>query len=292
MGSSIGMKTLSSPPTSTSGRTRRILITGASRGIGRETARQLAKRGHAVVLAARDRDALASLAHDITTSGGMAEVLVLDVTDDASVASAARTLLATGPCDVLVNNAGTMDQREFVRQPDAVRRAEMELNYWGALRVTRALLPSFIERRAGLVVNVSSLLGGIASPTTANYGASKAALESWSYALRAEVARFGVGVTVYVAPHTQTELGKAAQFDGVVSLPVEYAAKELVRAIDRGPRRYAASPVYRFLLWLGRLFPAFMEARVGAGTKRLWSPNPLAEETSARSGDGEHVHAG
>jgi 3-oxoacyl-[acyl-carrier protein] reductase len=175
-----------------------------------------------------------------------------------------------------VNNAGTCDQREFLLQPAAVQRAEMELNYWGALRVTRALLPDFVRRRRGLVVNVSSLLGSIASPTTAGYGATKAALESWSFALRAEIARFGVGVTVFVAPHTQTELGKATEFDGVVSLPVAYVARELIRAIDRAPRKYAASPVYRCLLWLGRMFPAFMEARVGAGTKRLWSPDPLA----------------
>jgi 3-oxoacyl-[acyl-carrier protein] reductase len=262
------MKTLSSP--------RRILITGASRGIGRETARMLARRGHNVVLAARDREALAQLAGEIEQAGGAAEVLPLDVTDDASVAHAVRQLLEGGACEVVVNNAGTCDQREFILQPVAAQRAEMELNYWGALRVTRALLPDFIRRRRGLVVNVSSLLGSIASPTTAGYGASKAALESWSFALRAELARFGVGVTVFVAPHTQTELGKATEFDGVVSLPVAYVATELIRAIDRAPRKYAASPVYRFLLWLGRMFPAFMEARVGAGTKRLWSPDPLA----------------
>ena len=68
---------------------------------------------------------------------------------------------------------------------------------------------------------------------------------------------------------------------------VEYAAKELIHAIDSAPRRYAASPVYRFLLWLGRMFPAFMEARVGAGTKRLWSRDPLEQValSSARGGD-------
>lgn len=275
------MKTLSSP--------KRILITGASRGIGRQTARMLATRGHRVVLAARNGEALALLAREIEQAGGAAEGLPLDVTDDASVARAADQLLASGPCDVLVNNAGSCDQRELVLQPSDVQRAEMELNYWGALRVTRALLPHFIARRRGLIVNVSSLLGSIASPTTANYGATKAALESLSFALRAELARFGVGVTVYVAPHTQTDLGKATEFRGVVSLPVAYAAEELIRAIDRAPRRYAASPVYRMLLWLGRLFPAFMEARVGAGTQHLWRSDPPGQSAavSARTGAGE-----
>jgi short-subunit dehydrogenase len=164
----------------------------------------------------------------------------------------------------LVNNAGLCEQGEFLAQSAATCRAEMELNYWGALRVTRALLPALIRRGVGTIVNVSSLVGSIASPTTANYGASKAALELWSYALRAELQRFGVRVSVFVAPHTDTEMGRRVHFAGVMSLPVSYTAGELARAIDRAPRKYAGSPVYRLLLWLARLFPVLMEKRVGA----------------------------
>src|SRR5262245_12999868 len=112
------MRTLSFP--------KRILITGASRGIGREAARLLARRGHHVVLAARDATALNALARDIQTEGGHAEVLPVDLTDEASVARAADELLAAGPCDVLVNNAGCIDQREFLLQPAATQRAEMD----------------------------------------------------------------------------------------------------------------------------------------------------------------------
>jgi 3-oxoacyl-[acyl-carrier protein] reductase len=250
------MRTLSFP--------KRILITGASRGIGRETGRLLARDGHRVVLAARDEPALHALAREIEAGGGRAEVVPLDLTDEPSVARAVEVVLAAGPCDVLVNNAGRIDQREFLKQPAAAQRAEMELNYWGAVRLTRALLPAFIRRRAGVVVNVSSLLGSVASPTTANYGATKAALEAWSLALRNEVARFGVRVSVFVAPHTDTETGRGVKLDRVVSPPVRYTAGALVRAIDRAPRKYTGSPVYRLLLWMARLFPAFMEARVAA----------------------------
>lgn len=242
---------------------RRILITGASRGIGRETARMLAAAGHRVVLAARDQAALAALAQEINVAGGQAEVLVMDVCDDASVESAIARLLERGACDVLVNNAGSCEQGEFLLQPAERQRAEFELNYGGPLRVTRALLPALIQRGAGTIVNVSSLIGSIASPTTANYGASKAALEAWSFALRAELARFGVQVSVFVAPHTDTEMGRRVKFEGVPSLPVAYTAGELLRAIDRAPRKYAASPVYRLLLWFARLLPQFMEKRVG-----------------------------
>jgi 3-oxoacyl-[acyl-carrier protein] reductase len=135
-----------------------------------------------------------------------------------------------------------------------------------------------IRRGSGTVVNVSSLVGSIASPTTANYGASKAALEAWSFALRAELRRFGVHVSVFVAPHTDTEMGRRIRFDGVYSLPVAYTTKELLRAIDRAPRKYAASPVYRLLLWLARMFPASLEARVGksARTDLTFSPTSKA----------------
>lgn len=244
---------------------KRILITGGSRGIGLGTAHALAAAGHTVVLAARAPEPLAAAVEAITAAGGHAEALVMDVTDDASVEAATKRLIAAGPCDIVVNNAGSCDQAEFLAQSDITRRAEMEVNYWGAVRVTSALLPTMIERREGVVVNVSSLLGSIAAPTTANYSATKAALDAWSFALRAEVARFGIQVTVFVAPHTDTEMGRRVKFDGVVSLPVDYTAKELVRAIEGAPRKYTASPVYRLILLLARLFPAFMEGRVGAG---------------------------
>jgi short-subunit dehydrogenase len=269
------VQTLSTP--------RRILITGASRGIGRETARLLARRGHRVVLAARDAAALDAVRRTIQAEGGHAESLPVDLTDDTSVEHAARALLASGPCDIVVNNAGCMDQREFLLRSADSLRAEMELNYWGALRLTRALLPAFIERRAGVVVNVSSLLGSIAAPTAANYCASKAALEAWSLALRAEVARFGVRVGIFVAPHTDTEMGRRARFEGVVSLPVAYTARELVRAIDRAQRKYAGSPIYRLLLGLARMFPAFMEKRVGSSARGPQLPGPGAPVRDAGS---------
>jgi len=256
---------------------QRILITGASRGIGRATALQLARRQHTVVLAARDEAALARVASEVHAAGGSAEVLVMDVTDDASVESAMHRLEAAGGCDIAINNAGSCDQAEFLVQSDAARRAELELNYFGALRITRALLPSFMRRRHGMFVNVSSLLGSIPAATTANYSASKAALEAFSHAMRGEVARFGVEVVVFVAPHTETDAGRSAKFEGVKSLPVEYTARELVRALELAPRSYAASPVYRVLLRLARFFPAFMEARVHASARPFLLADPLAQ---------------
>ena len=120
--------------------------------IGREAAIQLARRRHRVVLAARDAGALNEVARQIEADGGQAEVLPLDLTEDASVARAVSSLLASGPCDVVVNNAGCLEQREFLLRPAETLRSEMELNYWGVVRLTRALLPTFIARGAGVIV--------------------------------------------------------------------------------------------------------------------------------------------
>jgi len=256
---------------------RRILVTGASRGIGREAALQLARQGHQLVLVARDAAALAALAAEIDARGGRAEAVPLDVTDAAAVERAVAEVLARGACDALVNNAGWCDQHEWRRQHPATQRAEMELNYWGAVNMARALLPHFITRGAGHIVNVSSLLGSVAAPTTVSYCATKAALEQWSHGLRAEVARFGVRVTIYVAPHTDNTLGRKVEWRGVKRVPEPYAAAQLVRALDRGGRKRGAGPAYAVFLWMARHFPRLMERLVGAGTRHL-----LADDLDAR----------
>ena len=209
------------------------------------------------------------VAAQIRGSGGRAQAFALDVTNAASVEMTLAEVLAGGPIDVLVNNAGTAYQAEFLTQPVSRLREEIELNYFGALQMIRALLPSFILRRQGAIVNVSSLLGSAAAPTTANYSASKAALEAFSRGLRGELARFGIRVTVFVAPHTQTELGTRTDFRRVKSLPAAYVATELVRAIDRTPDRYAASPVYRVLLRLAAWFPRWMERQMLSSVQHL-----------------------
>ncbi|MET0284266.1 MAG: SDR family NAD(P)-dependent oxidoreductase [Polyangiales bacterium] len=256
---------------------KRILITGASRGIGREAALQLARAGHELVLAARDEAALRAVAEQC----GGAEIAVMDLRDEASVR---RAVAALKPVDVLVNNAALSEQGAFLQLSDAARREEMEVNYWGALRITRALLPTLSARR-GSVVNVSSLIGTIASPSTSNYGASKAALEAWSVALRAEHPE--LTVTIFVAPHTETEMGRRVRFEGVPRLPVDYTARGLVRAIDRGSRKVAASPVYNLFLFLWRMFPRFMERQVARSAPQAFAspaPSPAASVDAARSG--------
>lgn len=251
-------------------KSKRILITGASRGIGRAAALEFARRGHRPILAARDLDRLHAVAREVASLGVSAQVVELDVVSDASVEAAATEILAAGPLDAIVNNAGVFQQCVFLRQDPDWARHEMEVNYFGAQRVARALLPAMIEQRHGTIVNVSSLLAAVPGATIANYCGTKAALNAWSHALRGEIERHGVRVVVFMPSHTATEQAMdTTRFDGVYALPVEYTAKQLVEATERAPRSTAASPVFRMFLRLAAIFPAWAERRMNASTRAL-----------------------
>jgi NAD(P)-dependent dehydrogenase (short-subunit alcohol dehydrogenase family) len=162
-----------------------VLITGASRGIGRAVAVELAGRGHRVIATARRPEALGDLPVD--------QRLRLDVTDQESVDQAVRD---AGSIDTVVSNAG-----DTVRAPlESVPLAEVErlfqLNTLGALRVAQAVLPAMRERGSGRLVFVSSVQGRLVLPLIGPYGASKWALEALAETLAIETGRFGVKVSI------------------------------------------------------------------------------------------------
>jgi NAD(P)-dependent dehydrogenase (short-subunit alcohol dehydrogenase family) len=162
-----------------------VLITGASRGIGRAIALELAGRGHRVVATARQTEALADLP--------VAERLQLDVTDQDSVD---RAIAAAGEVDVLVSNAGSTLRAPLETVPLAELEQLFQLNTFGALRVAQAVLPAMRERGAGRLVFVSSIQGRLVLPIIAPYGASKWALEAIAEGLAIETAPFGVKVSI------------------------------------------------------------------------------------------------
>lgn len=162
-----------------------ILITGASRGIGRAIAAELARRGHRVVATARDPRALDGLDVD--------RRLRLDVTDQASVDAAVEE---AGDIDVLVSNAGVIFAASVEASPTAEIERLYAQNTVGALRVAQALLPQMRERRHGRLLFVSSAAGRTVRPGIAAYAATKWALEAFAEALAIEVADFGIDVTL------------------------------------------------------------------------------------------------
>ena len=162
-----------------------ILITGASKGIGRAAAAELARRGHRVVATARDPRTLDDLDVD--------RRLRLDVTDQASVDAAVEQ---AGEIDVLISNAGVI----FLAAVEASPAAEIERLYAqntvGAIRVTQAVLPQMRQRKEGRLLFVSSTSGRTVQPGAAAYAATKWALEAFAEALAIEVAGFGIDVTL------------------------------------------------------------------------------------------------
>jgi NAD(P)-dependent dehydrogenase (short-subunit alcohol dehydrogenase family) len=184
----------------------RVLITGCSKGIGRATAIELARRGHEVVATARRAETLADLP--------VAVRLALDVTDDASVKRAAD---AAGAIDVLVNNAAEIALGPLESLPLGEARRLFDINLFGALRTVQAFAPAMRARGKGTIVNVSSMVGRMGFPLTGAYVATKWALEGLSESLRFELGHFGVHV-VLVEP--------GAISSGALDAPRSYFASD------------------------------------------------------------------
>jgi len=162
-----------------------VLITGASRGIGRAVATELAARGHRVVATARRPEDLAGLPVD--------QALRLDVTDPESIEQALRD---AGEIDVLVSNAGATVRAPLESVPMAEVEALFDLNTFGALRVAQGVLPAMRRRGAGRLLFVSSVQGRITVPMIGPYAASKWALEALAETLAVEAGHFGVKVSL------------------------------------------------------------------------------------------------
>ena len=185
-----------------------VLITGATAGIGRTTALHLARQGHHVIASGRKPAELAKLQEEWaaepgqTSSRGVAgklDTLLLDVTSAPSIAAAVvevERLTGGRGLDVLVNNAGFGVLGPTSEIDDAEMRRQYETNVFGLMNVTRAFLPKMLERRAGRIINVSSVGGRLTLPYFGVYNSTKYAVESLSDALRYELRPFGIDVSM------------------------------------------------------------------------------------------------
>jgi NAD(P)-dependent dehydrogenase (short-subunit alcohol dehydrogenase family) len=256
-----------------SGRT--VLVTGASRGIGRALARRVADAGAVSLLSARDGASLAALAEEIEASGGNCEAFPADL----STAEGCEDLIARlrghrHRVEVLVNNAGLSIRRPIdqscERPGDCVRT--MEVNYFGAARLVLGLLPAMRAAGWGHIVNVSSIGLQTSMPRFSAYNASKAAIDAFVRSLAPEVAADGIRVTVAYLPLVRTEMSAPTMsFAGLPALTADAAAARLCRILVRRPAR-ASSPIgalgelaalvaARRSQWFMRVTDAAMEAR-------------------------------
>jgi NAD(P)-dependent dehydrogenase (short-subunit alcohol dehydrogenase family) len=201
---------------------RIALVTGASSGFGKATASLLAARGFRVFGTSRSPRG---------DRGDGFEMLQLDVDSDASVDRCVSEVgRKAGAVDVMVNNAGQVLTGSIEETSTEEAKAHFETNFFGAVRMTRAVLPSMRQRGRGWIVNVGSIAGAIPVPFEGFYAAGKAALLAYSRALRLEVARFNIHVSVVEPGFFKTNIDNARK---TAANPLDAYARAQERAVSR-----------------------------------------------------------
>ncbi len=223
---------------------KRILITGASSGIGEAAAEKFGRRGATVVLVARRQELLDAVADRITTAGGQAQARPCDLSDlDAIDDLVAKVEHDLGGVDILINNAGRSIRRSLSESLDRWHDVErtMTLNYYSPLRLIRGFAPGMRERGDGHIINVSTW--GVlseASPLFAVYNASKAALSAVSRVIETEWADQGVHSTTLYYPLVNTPMIQPTRaYQGLPALPASEAADWMVTAARTRPVQIA-----------------------------------------------------
>ncbi len=269
-----------------------VLITGASSGFGADAARQFAREGCIIVLAARRMDRLTALAEEIRASGGEAFAIPLDVTEPSQIEEAVQTVLDRfGRVDVLFNNAG-FGRLDWFERLDPLEDidAQIDVNLRGVIQMARAVLPSMLSRRAGTIINMSSVAGRIAAPLYTVYAATKYGVRGFTDALYIELEPFGIHVCgIYPGP-ANTEFGQhsgdnpikrnLSVFDPLY-MTSGYVARRVV-GLAKHPRRSLVIPGwFHPILVFDYLFPGLVDWFLKMAFVRRF--HRLADEDPPRS---------
>jgi NAD(P)-dependent dehydrogenase (short-subunit alcohol dehydrogenase family) len=258
---------------------KRVLVTGASSGIGRASALRLAAAGAHLLLVARSAEKLREVRDEIERGGGVAHVFPADLADLACCAALVKEVLsAHGGVDVLVNNAGRSIRRSLALSQERFHdfQRTMQLNYFGALKLVLGFLPAMRAQRHGHIVNVSSIGVQTNPPRFSAYVASKAALDAFSRVAASELLEDGIRITTVYMPLVRTEMiAPTTIYRAFPTLSPSEAAELVCRACAEGGKRvstrlgllgelaYAAAPEVcdRVLATAYRLFPDSAAAR-------------------------------
>jgi uncharacterized protein len=243
------------------------LVTGPSSGIGAEIARGLARRAYGVTLAARREERLQELADELASEHGIrAETVVLDVTDESARRELVTDLDGRGlTVEVLVNNAGFGSGGAFVELDGEDEVSMVRTNVEALVGMTGMFLPGMVERGRGAVLNVASLIAFQPVPFQATYGATKAAVLSFSDALHEEVRSAGVTVTAVCPGPVRTEFGDSGGFGGADEkipdrfwLDPDQVAADALDALESGDRITVPGLRNQLLALYGQHMPRFL----------------------------------
>ncbi len=201
------------------------IVTGASRGIGRCTALQLAKSGADLVVCARSEAPLKELVAEIEVMGRKALAVVVDVVNPADIAALIDQTIATfGKIDILVNNAGITRDGLLLRMKDADWDMVLDTNLKSAFLLTRAVAKIMTKQRSGRIINISSVVGEMGNPGQANYSASKAGLLGLTKSVARELARRNITVNAITPGFIETDmtddLGEKARAELIAQIPL------------------------------------------------------------------------
>jgi short-subunit dehydrogenase len=251
---------------------KRVLITGASSGIGRALAGELAGRKARLLVTARRRERLEALAEELEKAGPRPAIVAGDLTETAmqrTLIDRAETEL--GGLDLLVNNAGVGATVPFRDTRDELFRDLMEVNFFSAVQLTRLALPLLNRSAAAgddhpMIVNVGSIVGLRGVPGSGAYSASKFAITGWSESLRAELVRDGIDLLLVSPGTTATEFFESQLEDRQPPhwprhdpVSPEYVARKIVEGIEKRKHHIVPYRKAKILDWMNRFFPIWVD---------------------------------
>jgi len=257
-----------------------VIITGASMGIGRAVALELARKKAKLVLAARSSEKLFQLQIEIDHMGAECMVAPTDVTIPAAIDHLVEgTVTRFGGIDVLVNNAGYGLWGILEKLPMDEIRNVFETNFFGAIAMAKAVIPEMKKRGGGVIVNVESVVGLRSLPGSGAYCATKHALHAFSESMRIELKPHRIHVCSFCPGITQSEFSKNrveidfhTEFSKILSMSSERCAQLIVRAIERRKRQVVTTWSGKFVHLMQRISPRILDGLMVAGQKLGLAP--------------------
>ena len=251
-----------------------VLITGASSGIGKQTAIEFAKLGSNIILVARRKNKLEQVENELKQFNVNTLVCACDVSKKDQVEELSKSVLQKfNSIDILVNNAGFAIYGSVYDLSINDIESQMETNYFGMIYCTKNFLPLMLEKKSGHIVNVASVAASFGLPGIASYCASKFAMLGFSEGLKHELSGTGVGITVVSPIMVKTDFFDHPSFEKMpkyspTSLNSKTVAKAIIKASNSSRLEIITPSIVRIAVWLKHTFPYFINPILGKSFKK------------------------